>query len=327
MEEKVETLDYYVKKALDFLEKTGDRTLKLPESSHTLVVGSQTGLLTGRIAYRFSGRAFSHAQEVLAQHEINTKRDIIDDVTIFSATGSRNVLPIAEYAMDRDLPVNAVVCKAGSDLNKEFKNHEDYNEILVEIPPEQEEPPTVNTVTYGSMIQAATHEDIPLIRKALKSLDEPEGGYSQFKAFTVILPDAMPEVAEMVDWKLRGEKIGRCIGATGVYLTNFMHGAGVTDAKKEKELYVALGLNSDERDVFEQVLKRADDDGRTHYIDVPDGLGPLGYMMLGYSVVGQIQKDYSDFQNNAWDYKERASKWRWLASIKSDKADSMSSNG
>ena len=147
MEQRVETLDYYVLEALDLLEKKGDYTLELPESSNTLVVGSQTGLLAGRIIYRFSGRVFSHAQEVLAQHEIDTKfpqegsdreKKILGDVTIVSATGSRQVVPIAEYALDRGLQVNAVVCKKESELNETITSSEKYPKKL-RVPPQSVE--------------------------------------------------------------------------------------------------------------------------------------------------------------------------------------------
>jgi len=316
MEEKVETLDYYVKKALDFFEEKGDYELRLPESSHTLVVGSQTGLLAGRIIYRSAGKSFSHAKEVLAQYEIDTKIDtknrILEDITIVSAGGGRNIVWIADYALKKGLPVNAVVCEADSELKEKCGSHENYKEILIEIPEAKKEPPTVNTVTYGRMIQGVTHENVSEIRQAVESLKEPKGGYGQFEAFSVILTDRMPEVAEMVDWKLRGEKIGRCIGTMATHLTNFMHGAAINDANKE--LYIALGLNEEEKEAFEQVLEVVPEE-RKHRIDVPDDFGPLGFMMLGYSVVGQIQENYPGFQKNIWDYDRRATKWNWLSPI------------
>jgi len=310
MAKNIETLDFYVLKALDFLGKKRDYTLELPESSHTLVVGSQTGLVAGRIAYRFAGRAFSHAQEVLAQQEIDTKREILDDVTIVSATGSRNVVPIARYALEKGLQVNAIICNPNSELNSRIGTHPKYREILV---PAIDEPPTVNTATYGGIIRGVTHEDASEIRKVVESLREPKGGYGSFKAFTVIFPDSMSEVAEMVDWKLRGEKIGRCAGSLSVYLTNFMHGAGITDA--DGEVYVGVGLNEQEREVFDKVFELIEPD-RKHLIDVPVGFGPLGYMMVGYAVVGQIQKNYPDFQKKILDYKGRTKDWIWLPPIR-----------
>lgn len=309
MTEKVETLDYYVKKALDFLEQKGDPALELPESNHTLVVGSQTAYFAGRIVYRFAGRRFSHAREVLAQSEIDAKRDMLEDVTIVSATGSRQVVPIASYALERGLSVNAILCNPNSELKAKFGS--DIKDMVL---PATEEPPTVNTATYGAMIQGVSHENVSAIRQAVESLKEPAGGYGQYKAFTVILSDSMPEVAEMVDWKLRGEKIGRCVGTMSTHLTNFMHGAAVTDA--DGELYVALGLSEEEKDVFEHVLQQVPDE-RKHYVDAPEGFGPLGFMMLGYSVVGHIQKNYPAFQRNITDYAKRAEEWKWLSPVHS----------
>jgi hypothetical protein len=307
MTEKIETLDYYVKQALDFFEEKGNPAFELPESSHTLVVGSQTGLLTGRIAYRFAGRSFSHAKEVLAQSEIDAKKNTLEDVTIFSASGSRQVVPIARYALDKGLLVNAILCNDNSELKEKFGD-----KINFKIFSALEEPPTINTSTYGSMIQAVTQENLPEIRQVIESLEEPEGGYGRFKAFSAIFTDSMPEVAEMVDWKLRGENIGRCTGSISTHLTNFMHGAAINDANKE--LYIALGLTQEEKDVFEQVLKPVEEK-RKYYIDVPDGFGPLGFMLLGYSVVGRIQKNYPGFQNNIGIYKQRAKTWTWLSPL------------
>jgi hypothetical protein len=316
MAEKIETLDYYVNEALNFLKDQEKHKLELPESKYTLVVGSQTGLLTGRIIYRFDerkrNRSFSHAKEVLAECEIDAKRNILEDVTIVSATGSRQVVPIARHALKRNLRVNAILILGENKSELENKLGDKINIITY---PAIKEPPTVNTATYGAMIQAATHENVPEIQDRLKSLKEPKGGYGQFKAFNVILTDRMPEVAEMVNWKLVGEKIGRCIGTMSTHLTNFMHGAAITDSNEE--LYIALGLSKEEKEVFGQVLEPVPEK-RKHYIDVPDNFGPLGFMMLGYSVVGQIQKNYSSFQNNISDYGQRANKWKWLSPL-SDK--------
>ncbi len=311
MAEKIETLDCYVKQALDFFEENKNPTLELPKSTHTLVVGSQTGLLAGRIVYRFANRSFSHAKEVLAQCEIDAKRNILEDVTIFSATGSRQVVPIARYALDQGLRVNAVLCNDNSELVEKFGK-----KINDKVFSALQEPPTINTSTYGSMIQAVTQENLSEIRQVVESLEEPEGGYGQFKAFSVIFTDSMPEVAEMVDWKLRGENIGRCIGSISTHLTNYMHGAAINDANKE--LYIALGLTQEEKDAFEQMLEPVPTE-RKYYIDVPDDFGPLGFMLLGYSVVGQIQKKYPGFQENIGVYKQRAKNWKWLSPLSTKK--------
>jgi hypothetical protein len=311
MTEKIETLDYYVKKALDFFEENKNPALELPKSTYTLVVGSQTGLLAGRIVYRFANRIFSHAKEVLARSEIDAKRKVLEDVTIFSATGSRQVVPIARYALEQGLRVNAILCNDKSELEQNFGDR-----IITITFSALTEPPTINTSTYGSMIQAVTQENLSEIRQVIESLKEPEGGYGRFKAFSVIFTDSMPEAAEMVDWKLRGENIGRCAGSMSTHLTNYMHGAAINDA--DKEIYIAVGLTQEEKDVFEQMLEPVDKE-RKYYIDVPDNFGPLGFMLLGYSIVGQIQKNYPGFQKNIGLYKQRASEWTWLSPLSTKK--------
>jgi len=105
---------------------------------------------------------------------------------------------------------------------------------------------------------------------------------------------------------------GRSPRPRQAYLTNFMHGAGVTDAGGE--VYVGVGLNEQEKEVFEKVFELVPPD-RKHHIEVPSGFGPLGYMMVGYAVVGQIQKNYPDFQNNIWAYKKRTGDWEWLSPL------------
>jgi hypothetical protein len=307
MPEKIQTLDYYVKEALrSFMEK-GDITFKLPKSKHTLVVGSQSGYFAGRIVYRFAGRAFSHAKEVMAQYEIDKNKKIIKDLTIISASGYRQVIPIAKYALDNKLAVNAILCRKDTELEKKYGKK--LNIIRVDA---IEEPPTINTATYGGMIRGVTKEDISKIAKAVDSISEPKEDYSKFNSFTVLFPDSMPEVASMIDWKLRGENIGRRIGTASTYLTNFMHGAGVTDAKRE--LYIALGLNEKEKKVFRNVFKEVPA-RRKHYVNVPPKFGPLGFLMVGYSVVGQIQKKYKDFQKQIMAYKKKSGKWDWLSPI------------
>ncbi|RLI97774.1 MAG: hypothetical protein DRO99_02445 [Candidatus Aenigmatarchaeota archaeon] len=299
MPPEVATMDEYVRRAIDFFEQAGDYELNLPESDHTLVVGSQNGYLAGRVIYRFAGRVFSHAAEVLAKYEIDTKKDILGDVTIVSASGSRNIVPIAGYALDAGLPVNVIVCKEDSEVKREFGDR--INEILV---PATDEPPTINTSTYGRMVQGITHEDMKTIRKAIRDAPEPEGGYGRFGAFSLILPDNMPEVAEMARWKINGEILGRQAGTIAAYKTNMMHGAGVIDS--EKELYVGIGAKCDEFGTTR---------GATHHIGVPDGFGPLGYMLLSYHIIGMIQKQYPAFQERIWEYKKMTSGWEWVSPI------------
>ena len=302
MENKpIDTLDVCVNKALDFFAREGDYDLDLPPSAHTLVVGSQNGWLTGRVLYRFAGRAFSHAAEALAQDEIDTKTALLEDVTIVSATGGRNVVPIARYAMKKGLRVNAIVCNPESQVSKELKGKRGYTEIYV---PAIEEPPTINTATYGRMIQGVTHENIKRIRRIVDGLVKHEGFYERFEQFTILLPDHMSEVAFMADWKMN-EVFGRQRGSRTMYWTNAMHGGTVRDGRSEA--YIGMGVRN----------RYFGAEDRRQHIPLPKDFGPLGYLLVAYSVIGRIQRVKKDrgFQENILRYKAGTKGWDWASPV------------
>ncbi len=116
----------------------------------------------------------------MAHYEIDTKRQILKDVTTVSASGSRQVVPIARYDLDAGLSVNAILCNPRSEPKKSLGSN--INETLALA---TDEPPTINTVTYGMLIQGLTYEDSSKIMEVVKTLKEPEGGYGQFNAFTL----------------------------------------------------------------------------------------------------------------------------------------------
>ena len=178
MVKRVKTLDYYVRRALCFFRDNRVKPLRLPRSKHTLVIGSQSAYLAGRILYRFSNRVFSHAPEVLARCEIDRKYSILGDVAIVSASGTRDVCRIADYALSKGLRVNAIVCTSESELHHNFSTHERYREIIV---PAIKEPPTVNTATCGRMVQAVTREDPAVILRTVRTLREPARPYRSFR--------------------------------------------------------------------------------------------------------------------------------------------------
>ena len=300
------TLDCYVKSALDFLEEDLAFSLELPKSRHTLVVGSQNGYYAGRMLYRFAGRSFSHAEETLAQFEIDTKKSLFEDVTIVSATGSRNVASIASYALDAGLKVNLITCRKGSETELES------DKVRIIFVPSIEEPATVNISTYGKMIQGITHEVPKEIRDFITSMQRPKDGYDKFCALTMIFPDSMLEVSRMVHWKLNGENIGRQTGTLSTNLTNFMHGGAVTDA--EKELYVLVGLSPKELETAMGVLQNVPEK-RKLCIEPPGHPGPLIYLLAGYTIVGEFQKGYPAFQKNIEDYGKRMHDWHWISPV------------
>jgi len=92
-----------------------------------------------------------------------------------------------------------------------------------------------------------------------------------------------------------------------------MHGAGITDV--DRELYIAVGLSRSEEKAFKQVFEDIPNE-RKHIVCLPKGLGPLGYLMVGYSLVGKIQAGYPAFQERVGEYAKKARNWLRLSPIR-----------
>lgn len=307
MSPEVRTLDFYVEKALEYMSSAGPPSIELPESRNTLVTGSQNGFWTGVIMHRSAGKPFVPAMETEAQRTMKCfgySRGI-GDVTIVSATGSRNVVPLAGEALKNGIRVNAIVCRKNSELSRQFPGK--INEIFIEA---AEEPPTVNVASYGRMIQAVTREDPRKVLQAIRGSREPPGGYGQFNTFTILLPDGMREAAAMADWKFNeifGRKsAGRGISGRAFYWSNFMHGGGIND--NPKELYISIGT---ENPYFGPAERR-------HHISVPAGFGPLGFLAASQHVIGRIQAASADmgFRDGIGPYAERMKGWKWNSPVK-----------
>jgi hypothetical protein len=295
----VETLDRYVLKALEFFEREGDFRLELPESRSTIVAGTQNGLLAGQLVYRLAGRRFSEAREAGAKNKIDLADPASDDVTIVSASGSRNVVPLAGYALSKGFRVNAIVCARGSELSRA----PGVREIFV---PAADEPHTVNVSTYGNIIRGVTHEKAGRILDFVAGMEKTLGFIVGFERFHIILPDEMHEVAAMADWKMN-ETFGRRRGRAS-YLTNAMHGSGVN--RDPHEAIVAIGADAGHL---------LDETGKSGYFSIrpPDWFGPLAYMMASYYIAGAIQrlKNDTNFQDNIAGYAKRAAGWKWASHV------------
>lgn len=224
----IATLDRYVQDAIDLFERAGDYTLPLPQGGRVLVVGSQSGYWTGVQLFRSAGRCFSHAKEVNARYAIDTERASLDAVVLVSATGSRQMRDVAEYALSRWLPVYLIVCKPNSEVTQAFRGKPGFQEILVAgMATAPDEPPTINTATYGRMLQGVTHEDPAKIRAVIRDMAKHRRPVRNARALTVAVSDRMEAAGEMIGWKINGEIIARQAGGIAKYVTNLMHGAFV----------------------------------------------------------------------------------------------------
>jgi len=285
MADDVKPLDHYVGMALDFIGEHGGFSLELPPSRRTLVVGSQNGYWTGRLVYRQAGRCFSDAEEVQAIEKIDRESGRLGDVAIVSATGSREVVDVARRARERSLPVSAITCNPRSELKAALGGN--FNEIIVPAPAKPE-PATINTVTYGMMIYGATREDPGRIADFIRGMPKPGRGYGEFGSFDLLLPDSMLEVARMAGWKMV-EIFGRGRGALATNITNARHGGFVRHEPDE----LVIGIGIDDAQV-ERLRRGPIPKENMHLVQAPGDLGPLGYLMASYHIIGQIQRGAGD---------------------------------
>jgi hypothetical protein len=283
MQSKIPPLSYYVRRALDFIGENRGFKLNLPESRRTLVVGSGNAYWTGRLIYRLSDRKFSHAEEVQAIHHIDSEHEDLGDVTIVSATGSRQVVDVAKYAMDKGLKVNSITCNPNSELKAALG--ERINEILI---PSISEPPTINTASYGMMLYGITGEGPKPITDFLQEINAPSQGYATYDSFSTILPDSMLELGRMASWKMH-EIFGRSRGTLGTNATQLIHGGAVRDS--DRELFIGIGVGGK---VFDRIRRVPPPEEKRHIVSLPAGFGPLGYFMTTYHIIGMIQEQLND---------------------------------
>lgn len=170
------------------------------------------------------------------------------------------------------------------------------------------EAPTVDTCTYGRMLQGVTHEPPLSILQDVQRIAAID--LSRAKALTVVFSDKMEAVAQMVDWKPSGEVIGRHTGTKACYLTNMMHGGFAVDSPGE--FYVGVGLSAEEAGALNKALSNVPDE-RKWFIDVPlSGGGPLAALMAGCYLVGRFQAGYPAFQEGINEYAKRAAGFEWI---------------
>jgi len=298
MSEEDKTLDWFVDKALDFIKENRGFELELPGGENPLVVGSGNAYYTGRAAYRFAGRRFIHAEDVQAKEEIDKRAGELTGLVVVSASGSRDIIEVAKHAVANKIPVHSISCNHDSELKQELGDKLDQKHVPT---PSEKESPTVNTVTYGMMLYGVTHECPEAIRLEIEKIRRPEKGYNRFEAFSMLFPDKMLEISRMTQRKF-DEIFGRKVRVISANITNFLHGAAVHD--EENELYVGIGLEKKYLDNFGA-------DNRRFHVPLPGYFGPLGYMMVSYSVIGHMQRDRKDFSflKSIKDYPERERDW------------------
>lgn len=253
----IETLDKYVLKTLDSLQKWN-----LPEipikKGFNLFVGSGNAFQTAKIyANHFGGVV---ADTTYYKHFFR-HADRFDQIIIVSASGGK----------EREWLETATAFKGNCTLLTCAKNPPigPHVKKIVTFPC-LEDPPSYNTSTYASMIHALDpKEDLSKIRKYIESIKAPD--LKKYSFIPVISANENEPVAQMCATKIR-ETLG--IGSVGKSIAEGMHGWFLHKRNDE----AALCLNLPDLESAKNKIN----------VNYPSNLGLL---LAGYYIVGKNQTD------------------------------------
>jgi len=275
---KLINLDQAVLNALKLFQEQRLPTLKLPSFKRLLVVGS----VTGKILFQGTDAVF--ADESTYLQKLNVVKSI-DGAVIISASGGKHAPIIAKELQKRKKKVILLT------TNINAPARECVNEMVVF--PKLPEPYTYNTSTYLGMILSKTKENPLQILHQIQKIKIP-GNLKKYDSFFFIVPPEFDLVREMFLIKF-DELFGAKVSARVFTAEQAKHAKTIVPS--EKELFISFG--------WENILF-----GKNRWnILLAKNIGYGMMMVLGYYVIGQIQKQHSPyFKENIERYCKEASK-------------------
>jgi len=192
---------------------------------------------------------------------------------LISASGSKHAVGIAETARERGLSTLLLTNNADAPA-KEVVGEENTH-----VFPKNREPYTYNTSTYFGLITSVTGENPSAIKEYIETEVAPLVPHTlaAHEAFYLTVPDRFDTVRGMFVTKF-DELFGPQLMNRVFTLEQTKHAKTVIP--HETELFVSFG---DENTMFGTVENRL-------HIPLPDNAGFGAIMMIGYYVIGQIQK-------------------------------------
>lgn len=284
---KIEIIDLAqgVVRALDYLSKTKLPKLDLKRFSYPIVVGSGNAYNTGQILFSKQKAIIadeSNFKKVLANYKDLIEQKIIKEAIIISASGEKDSVWEIQLAKKFKLKTILLTCSPQSSSAKIA------DEVLVY--PKIDEPYTYNISTYLSMILSATGENPKKILEFIKNL-KIVNNFSEYKAYSIILPDEFLSITPMLDIK-KSELFGPKLSLRAFSFGHARHAKFVI--VDDKELVITLGKEKNKYFGAEKSRWQ---------IALPSRVDFALIFCLTYYLVGKIQKDKpAYFKNNIKNY-------------------------
>lgn len=210
--QKIETLDYYVRQTLENLPKWEYPKFEIKKSSRNVFVGSGNAANVGRVLAReFGGAGFSVVdyQSFFKNCDNNDR-----DVYIINASGGKDGVKMAEWLNKNGRRAKLITSNPEPPAG-EFLRPEDVFAF-----PAIKEPPTYNVSTYAAMLYGILKEDISGAAQRIESLPIPD--LRKYK-FIFFLTDDKYESAGRVAKRKVAETLAG-LGADAGGYSNAAHG-------------------------------------------------------------------------------------------------------
>ena len=268
-------LDEVVVSALEFFSETTLPHFDVTEFEHPLVLGSVNAAAVGHILFAATDARYADESTYKIALEQDTDTDAI---IIISASGKKHAIEMVEAAKRTGLRTllitNAEDSPAGALLLQED----------VFVFPKIREPYTYNTSTYLGMLLGTSDESASDISDYITAEVAPSipDTLAAYDAVCLIVPSEFAALSSMFRTKfdeLFGPKlVGRVFTSEEV-----KHAKTVVSS--ETECFISFG----EENIF-----FGSPEHRVH-IPLPEYAGPAMMLMIGYFVIGQIQKQHPPY--------------------------------
>ncbi|HOI97813.1 MAG TPA: hypothetical protein PLA19_04915 [Candidatus Pacearchaeota archaeon] len=210
--QKIETLDYYVRQTLENLPKWEYPKFEIKKSSRNVFVGSGDADNTGRIlAQNFGGCGFSVVDYKLF-FENNPEKDL--DVYIVNASGAKDGVKMAQWLTENNWRPKLITSNPEPPAGKFLKPEDIF------VFPAIMEPPTYNVSTYAAMLYGILREDVSGLKEKIESLKVPD--LRKYKFIFFLADDKYEIIGRMAKRKIAETLDG--IGADAGGYSNAAHG-------------------------------------------------------------------------------------------------------
>lgn len=268
-------LDVAALAALDLFIEVHPEWPHLPEYKRPLVVGSGNAALTGQIIFSDKDAVFA---DVSSFEQALARTPSIDGVILVSSSGDKSAMMIARTVLAKGLPMTLIT------NNPKSPTQDIIGAQNVHVLPQNREPYTYNTSTYFGMILLKTRENPAAIREHITNVVAPliPQNLASYDAFYLSVPSWADPVSGMFNTKF-DELFGANVSSRTHTLEQTRHAKLVVPC--ETEYFFSFGDEGKEVGPAE----------RRTVIPLPEGASFGALMMIGYYLVGQIQKQQKPY--------------------------------